>query len=1327
MPPRPKKPWPFRIEYPPELPISARADEIIAAIRDHQVLVLAGETGSGKTTQIPKMCLVAGRGETGRIACTQPRRVAATSVARRVAEELNVPFGREVGCKIRFADQTSDDTVIKFMTDGMLLAELQADPELRAYDTIIVDEAHERSLNIDFILGHLRRLRLRRPELKIVITSATIDTEAFSKAFDGAPIIEVSGRVYPVEVIYSPLEEMKGDKGELTYIDAAVEAVERVLLESNAGDVLVFMPTERDIRETRDLLEGRRLGRLEVVPLFGRLTNAEQQRVFAPTQGRKVIVATNIAETSLTIPGIRFVIDTGLARFSRYTPSSRTRRLPVELVAQSSADQRKGRCGRVSDGVCIRLYSEQDFNDRPRFAQPEIQRSNLADVILRMKAFGLGDIEEFPFLNAPPVKGIRAGYALLHELGAIDDAGVLTDLGRELAHLPVDPTVGRMILQARNEKALREVLIIAAALSIQDPRERPLDQQQKADTAHRKFTHPDSDFLTLLAIWEDYHDEFEAMTLGKLRKFCTAHFLSFMRMREWRDVHAQLEDTLRERDGFMRTSIYDGVKKGQEVKVALGTPAYASIHRSILSGLLGNIATRTDEGDYHAAHDRRVNVFPGSALFERMERKTTAPRKEPAPKAKVARWLMAAEIMETARIYARTCARIDPQWVLDLGAHLLRVAHSEPFWNAEAGRVLVKERRRLYNLELETRSASYGKINPVHATEIFIREGLVGDTVTWPFDFLKNNRRIREEAETRLTRTRSSGYMNLDEAVYRFYAAQITNVSAVGELVDFVRHQQTTQPKFLFMSEDSLRATEEAEHDAEAFPEALPVDNRVLPLAYAYQPGKEADGVTVRVSLAEAEALTPAALDWAVPGHLPEKVELMLKALPKEQRRSLIPLTETAQRLVRDLALISGRPKQPTLAEALAELLSPRLGVRIDPALWDARLFPDHLRVRVEVVDNRDQVLGASRDLAEIQAQLHSRSRDVSKQAATVDNSAWRAARAKWEGELAAEWKFGDLPDKILVSEHHGVPVHAFPGLKAMPAGVAVRLFATPEEAAAATRAGLVKLFEAQLRYDLGWLEKDLKALRMLGTLAVTLTTPDALQADALESIRRWVCDPKKMKVGVGAVAPNGPSGDATKAVEGNRPYQLTKAVFERALAAAKQDLRGLVPKLGDWLKEIFTLRLALQTTKQAYPGLAEDLAALLPPDFLRTTPFERVQHLPRYLRGLQVRAERARRDQAKDVARAAELAPFVAAVKKLGGRAGELRWLVEEFRVSLFAQELGTAEPVSAVRLERMLRELAPGDAKEPAAPAARVAPATTRKGAPLKSLGSLDQLFRK
>ncbi len=1426
MPLRPKKPWPFRIEYPPELPISARADEIIAAIQNHQVLILAGETGSGKTTQIPKMCLVAGRGELGRIACTQPRRVAATSVARRVAEELNVTFGREVGCKIRFADQTSGDTAIKFMTDGMLLAELQADPELRDYDTIIVDEAHERSLNIDFILGHLRRLRHRRPDLKIVITSATIDTEAFSKAFDGAPIIEVSGRVYPVEVIYAPLDELGGAVApngpagdepkavegnrpyrpkcdDVTYIDAAVEAVERVLLESAAGDVLVFLPTERDIREARDLLEGRRLGRLEIVPLFGRLTNAEQQRVFAATQARKIVLATNIAETSLTIPGIRFVIDTGLARFSRYTPQSRTRRLPVEPVSQSSADQRKGRCGRVSDGVCIRLYSEQDFNDRPRFTQPEIQRSNLADVILRMKAFGLGDIEEFPFLNAPPIKGIRAGYALLHELGAIDDGGVLTDLGRELAHLPVDPTVGRMILQARSENALREVLIIAAALSIQDPRERPLDHQQKADTAHRRFTHPDSDFLTLLSIWETYHDEFEAMTLGKLRKFCTAHFLSFMRMREWRDVYAQLEDTLRERDGFKRTSIYDGVGRaasltgpgkgkgrtgrsetGPTDDLRFGTPAYAAIHRSILSGLLGNVATRTDEGDYHAAHDRRVNVFPGSALFEkrenREERKSPSGGRAPPAKPKVAKWLMAAEIMETSRLFARTCARIDPQWMLSLGAHLLKVAHSEPFWNAEAGRVLVKERRRLYNLELETRAVSYGKINPVHATEIFIREGLVGDTVTWPFDFIAHNRRMRDQAETVLTRMRSAGYMDLDEWIYRFYAREFAKVepglrmdfpqdaakanlpggqvppqgiSSVGELVDFVRHEQTTRPKFLFLSEADLRLAEEPEHDAAAFPAELPVDNRVLPLAYAYQPGKTEDGVTVRVSPAEAEALTSAALDWAVPGHLPEKVELMLKALPKEQRRELIPLTETAQKLTRDLALLAARATQPTLAAALAELLQPRLGVRIDPALWTAKALPDHLRVRVEVVDSNDQVLCASRDLAEIQALLHSSSREVSRKAASTENAAWRAARTKWESEPATEWKFGELPVSVLVEEKHGVPVLAYPGLKSLPAGVAVRLFATPEEATAATRTGVEKLMGIQLRHDLGWLEKDLRALRTLGTLAVTLVSVDQLQADALESIRRWVCDGARM--GVGTVAPNGPI-DKAGAVEGNRPF-LTASAFHNVVAQSKQDLKGLVPKLGDWLKEVFTLRLALETHTQPYPGLAEDLATLLSPDFLRATPFERVRHLPRYLKGRLARADRWKRDAAKDAQRATELAPFVKAGAALyerrpGGHSPPLqeqtletfRWLVEEFRVSLFAQELGTAEPVSAVRLQRLLDELGRAGTPLPAGPhgadfaqgptdktesAPYLKPSTTaaKKGSPLKSLGALDQLFRK
>ena len=1341
MPSRPKQSPSFRIEFPPELPISARADEIIGLLQRHQVLVLSGETGSGKTTQIPKMCLAAGSGTRGRIACTQPRRVAAASVSRRVAEELNVPYGREVGCKIRFADQTSDATLIKFMTDGMLLAELQGDPELREYDTIIVDEAHERSLNIDFILGHLRRLRLRRPDLRIVITSATIDTEAFSQAFDGAPIVEVSGRVYPVEVIYSPLEEMKGENSEYTYIDAAEEAVERVLHESSAGDILVFLPTERDIREMRDLIEGRNLRNLEVVPLYGRLTNAEQQRVFAPSRHRKIVVATNIAETSLTIPGIRFVIDTGLARVSRYVPQSRTRRLPVEPVAQSSADQRKGRCGRVSDGVCIRLYSEQDFLDRPRFAQPEIQRSNLADVILRMKAFGLGDIEDFPFLNAPPIKGIRAGYGLLEELGAIVKGGTrpsdfakattdkpgaflesdaspyqeydLTPLGRELAHLPVDPTVGRMILQARTEKSLREVLIIAAALSIQDPRERPLDQQQKADTAHRRFTHPDSDFLTLLAIWEAYHDEFEGMSLGKLRKFCTTHFLSFMRMREWRDVHSQIEDTLRERDGFTRTSIYDGVKNIADVKLAPGTPAFRSIHRSILAGLLGNVATRTDDGTYQATHDRKVALFPGSALFEKPEyKKSHVAAQAPAKKSKVAKWLMAAEIMETGRIYARTCARIDPQWLLELGTHIIRATHSEPFWNPEAGRVLVKERRRLYNLELETRSVSYGKLNPAEATEIFIREGLVGDTITWPFDFIAHNRRIREKTETILTRTRSAGYLDLDETAYRFYATRLKakegeryeqGIDCVPELVNLVRHRQMSEPKFLRMTEDDLKPPAELTEAAKEFPESLPLENSALPLNYAYKPGQEDDGVTLRVSAAEAESLTPAALDWAVPGHLLEKIELLLKALPKEQRRPLIPLTETAQKIASEIGLIAARAVPPTLIAALAEILTGRLGVRIDPRIWADKPLPDHLRVRVEVIDDHDKVIGASRELDELQKQLGAQQQKLSQKAASDDNAAWRAARAQWEQPPAAEWKFGDLPASVVVSEHAGVPVLAYPGLQARETGVAVRLFATTEEARVASRTGVAKLFESQLRYELGWLGKDLKELRSLGTLTVMLAPMEQLQQDALAAVVRWVC------------------------VRDVQPLQAK--IFNARLDEAKHELRGLVPKLVDWLREALTLRLTLQTHATPYPGMAADLAALVPADVLKITPFERVKHLPRYLKAMQVRADRWKRDQAKDTQRAGEIAPFAAALKKLGSAAGEFRWLVEEFRVSLFAQELGTAEPVSVVRLTRALQELGVGGAAAKAAvpvPAKLAIPLPVKGKTVFKSFDGLGNLPR-
>jgi ATP-dependent helicase HrpA len=1407
-PPDQDRPFRFRLEFPPELPISARAQEITDAIQAHPVVILAGETGSGKTTQIPKMCLAAGRGSRGRIACTQPRRVAALSISRRVAEELGVAWGREVGCKIRFNDQTTPQTVIKFLTDGMLLAEVQGDPMLREYDTIIIDEAHERSLNIDFLLGHLRTLRYRRPDLKIIITSATIDTAAFSAAFDDAPVILVEGRTFPVEVIYAPLDALgrdysEGDENEdqadpsavvsakaeaLHYIDGTVEAIERIVRESPSGDILAFLPSERDIREVRDLIEGRRLRDTEIVPLFGRLSNAEQQRVFTPTQRRKVVLATNIAETSLTIPGMRFVVDTGLARLSRYSPQARTRRLPIEPVAQSSADQRKGRSGRVADGVCIRLYSEKDYLERPRFTQPEIQRANLADVILRMKAFGLGDIERFPFINMPAAKSIRAGYGLLEELGALGRAegegreargdgfesgansrakpGIeaasadgatapaadtpgssglgpspiaprplpapstaLTAIGRELARLPVDPTVGRMILQARAEKALREVLVIAAGLSIQDPRERPMDKQQQADAAHRRFVHPDSDFLTLLNIWDAFHDEFEAMTQAKLRRFCRDHFISYTRLREWRDVHTQLLDTLREREDFRMTSAFDGMKAEADHSAVFGTPPYRAIHRSILAGLLGNIAHLDEEnGGYKATHDRRVTLFPGSVLFRRDEpkRKGAAPAKpgggEARREVRTPRWVMASEMMETTRLYARTVARLDPAWALELGVHLLRMTHSEPFWDEAKGRVMVKQRTRLYGLELETRAVSYGKIEPAHATEIFIREGLVNDTITFPLDCLAHNRAVREKLEDLLTRARDSGYLNLDEAVYRFYAARLRpgpsgaadappqGVSSVGELVDLVRERRGAEPRFIMMSAEDLRDPETIVHDAASYPAVVPIENRALPLNYAYKPGQADDGVTLEVNVRDAEALTSAALDWAVPGHLEAKVEHYLRALPKELRRGFVPLAETARSLATAVASrdrLTGR--RESLPVALAATIAERFRLALDPAVWADKPPPEHLRVRVRVVDGAGRELAASRDLAELRRVLVSQSREASLAVSREDPPAWRAARAQWETPEVTTWTFDAVPERVLVTEQAGAPVYAFPGLQAGREGVARRLFKTPEEAATATRRAVASLLERHLGHDLMWTQRDLRAVRTLGTLTTLLAPLDELQEQAFGAIRRWVTER--------TVAP------------------LTAAAFAAVLERAKSDLKGIVPRFVDLLREILTWRQELLVLPDAPPWLARDLAALVPPNVLQATPYAQLPHFSRYLKAMKLRAERSRKNPAKDAERAAQLAPYVAAVGKFRGREGgeALRWLVEEFRVSLFAQELGTAEPVSNVKLDRALAALQPGGearlgAVAPAAAGAKsilAAPVAEKKSKPLKNLGALDKLF--
>jgi ATP-dependent helicase HrpA len=1357
----------FHLEFPPELPISARAAEIIAAIQAHPVVILAGETGSGKTTQIPKLCLAAGRGRHGRIACTQPRRVAALSLSRRVAEEMRVPWGREVGCKVRFSDHTTAATVVKFMTDGLLLAEAQADPRLSAYDTLVIDEAHERSLNIDFLLGHLRTLRGLRPDLRIVITSATIDTAVFSQAFGDAPVLVVEGRGFPVEVIYAPLDGSGGhgpgdpegesegegsrareglgegeagrdgaDRAEaLHYVDGAVAQAERLVRAGGPGDLLVFMPSERDIRETCELLAGR-LRDCEIIPLFGRLSNADQHRVFGGSRRRKIVVATNLAETSLTIPGIRFVVDTGLARISRYSPSARTRRLPIEPVAQANADQRKGRCGRVAAGVCVRLYSEEDYLARPRFAQPEIQRANLADVILRLQAGGLGQVETFPFLSPPAPKAIRAGYALLEELGALaeraagsDGAGrPLTALGHELARLPVDPTVARMILQARTERAVREVLVIAAGLSIQDPRERPLARRAAADAAHRRFDHPDSDFLGLLNLWGAFHAEGEAMSQSRLRGFCRTHFLSYPRMREWRDVHLQLREVLQARGDFAESSVWDGLRPEAARTLAFGSPGYRAIHRSILAGLLGSIALRDEErGGYRATHDRQVVLFPGSVLARRRERPAAGdrapakPGRGPAgPKGEAAgpRWILAAEIVETARLYARTCARLDPAWVVDLGAHVTRVAHSEPFWDAVGGRVRVVRRTRLYGLEVERRSVSFGPIDPGAATEIFIREGLVGDTIPWPLDCLEHNRRVRARVETVLTRARDRSYLNLDEAMYRFYAARLRGISSVAELVDLVRERQGAEPDFLRLKPGDLRDPEAVEVAAADFPEALPLQNRAVPLHYAYRPGQDDDGATLAVHVRDWAALTPRALEWAVAGHLPAKVEHYLRALPKEQRKALAPLTERARTLAEAVvARDRATGRRESLTEALAAELAERHGLTVPAAFWAGHPPPDHLRVRIRVLDDTGAELAAGRDLAAVAEALAAKERAAAAAIAREEPGLWRSVRERWERPEQTSWTFGDVPERVALTARAGVEVWAHPGLRCGPSGVALHLFAAREEARAATAAGWPALLALELRRELAWLHRDLRLTGTLGAVAATLGPVDTLREEGYASIRSWLL------------------GEAP-------PDALTAAAFGAARQRALDQLPGLAPRALQLWERVLALRQELLVEPKPYPGLAEDLAALMPPDFLRRTPFAQLSHLPRYLQAMKLRCERWSRDPAKDAERARQLAPLAAAAAQRGG---EARWLAEELRVSLFAQELGTPVPISAIRLERWLRgEGAPAAVTDRTAPrlaapveAGPVAPAATpaavrppgsapvKGGERLKSLGALDRIF--
>lgn len=1216
---------PLSVTYPEALPISARKDEIVRAIREHPVVIVAGETGSGKTTQLPKMCLEAGRGVAAKIACTQPRRVAALSVSRRIAEELNVAWGAEVGCKIRFKDETAPETRIKMMTDGMLLAEIQGDPNLYEYDTIIIDEAHERSLNIDFLLGYLRLLQKRRPELRIVITSATIDTEAFSKAFDNAPIIEVSGRMYPVDVQYWPIEDLSGE----TYIDAAVTAVDMVV-DAGRGDVLVFMPTEKDIHETRRRLEGRHFRFTEILPLFGRLTAGDQQKVFHKQRYRRIVVATNIAETSITIPGIRYVIDTGLARISRHNPRNQTHRLPVEEISQSSARQRAGRCGRVQNGVCIRLYDEKSFLSRPEYTQPEIQRSDLAEVILRMIALRLGDVETFPFIDPPRSQAIQGGFNVLRALDAIDDHKRLTPLGRDMARLPLAPTVSRMILQARKERALREVLVIASAISIQDPRVRPLEQEKAADQEHKRFVDGESDFIALLNIWKAYHDTFEKLrTQSQMRRFCKQHFLSFNRMREWRDIYMQIRHTLREMGDF---------------RMNRDDAGYDAIHRSVVSGLLGNVAQKKEGNMYRAARGRDVMLFPGSGLFQRREGSEEDKKNTPG-------WVVAAEVVETSRLFARTVARIQPSWLVELGAHLCRASYKEPFYSVRSGRVLATETLTLHGLQVGQKRVGYGRIDASAATEIFIREALVNDEVALPYPFVTQNRDLRARVETWQMQQRLMQFLDLDEAAYRFYAERLENISSTHDLNRLIKRKGAD---FLLMSEKHL-AGEQVDFDRDAFPDFLEVDGEQVPLSYAYRPGQDRDGVTLQLPYKMVHFVQPEVLDWLVPGLLEEKITHLLRGLPKSIRKRFVPVPDKA----REIAAVL-QPTHSAFLDSLSAHILSHYGIEISQNDWNVRDLPDHLQMRVEVRDEKEKAIVAARDLRVLREQLDAREEDV-------QSDAWMRAQKQVARRDVTGQTIGELPERVEVMQAGGMPVFGYVGLKREGDRVDVCLFKRADEAERETRAGWMRLCEREMRDEMRALK------RSLGDLAQFEGGREALREGAYANLMAHLF-----------------TRDAA--------FPITRQRFDSRVQQARLYLQHLAPQLIQAMASLFETHREIRLLRGGYPEMEADVARLMPTDFLRQTPYDQVLHLSRFLKAIVIRAERAMLDPMKDRQKAEQVQPFQDAVDELmdSELTGEkrdavqaLRWMVEEFRVSVFAQELGTAQKVSPKRLYDKLEQV--------------------------------------
>ncbi|WP_369291067.1 ATP-dependent RNA helicase HrpA, partial [Burkholderia pseudomallei] len=1267
------------ITFAESLPVSGKRDEIARAIAAHPVVIVCGETGSGKTTQLPKICLALGRGlgagGAGLIGHTQPRRLAASSTGRRIAEELGTPFGEVVGYKVRFTDNLAPGASVKLMTDGILLAETQTDPLLKAYDTLIIDEAHERSLNIDFLLGYLRQILPRRPDLKLIVTSATIDAERFARHFGSderpAPVIEVSGRLYPVEVRYRPIADDRpaavrhaegassgrdraksAREAERDLMDGIVDAVDELCREG-PGDVLVFLPGEREIRDAAEALRKHHPPHTEILPLFARLSAAEQERVFKASNARRIVLATNVAETSLTVPGIRYVVDTGLARVKRYSYRNKVEQLQIEPISQAAANQRAGRCGRVADGVCIRLYEESDFAGRARFTDPEILRSSLASVILRMKSLHLSAIESFPFIEPPPGRAIADGYQLLNELGAVDDENALTPLGRELARLPLDPRVGRMILAARDQQALREVLVIASALSVQDPRERPVDAQEQADQAHRRFADERSEFLQWLRIWAWFEEAVAHKKSNRqLVDACRQHFLSHLRLREWRDVHSQLLTVVREH--------------GWRLNEADAT--FEQIHLSLLTGLLGNIGFKAeDEPHYLGARGIKFHLWPGSALVK-----------------KAGRWVMAAELVETSRLYARCIAKIEPEWIERIGAHLLKKSLSEPHWEKRPAQVAAFERATLYGLTIyHRRRVAFGRQDPARARELFIRGALVDGEFDTKLAFFAHNRKLLADIEQLEHKSRRQDVLVDDELIHAFYDQAIPAGIHTGAAFERWYRDEVSksgQPedklRLLYLSRDDLMRHEAAGVTTELFPKRVTMAGVEMALAYHFEPGSPRDGVTLAVPLFALNQVDARRAEWLVPGMLKEKAHLLLKSLPQKLRRHCVPLPEYAAGFVER----AGRERFGAggLVDALIADVREQTQVATKTSDFKLETLPAHLFMNFKVIDEHGRQLAMGRNLAQLRAELGAQAQQHFQKIAAAATLAPAAQAGAAAGATAlyehlTTWNFGKLPE-LLEIRRRGETLFGYPALVDRGTHCDVEVFDSPDEAARIHRAGLRRLFALQLKEPIKYLEKNLPGLREMAMQYMSLGTQDELRDQLIATALDRACLQEPL-----------PADDASfhaRRDEGRSRLNLLAQEIARLVGQILAEYAGLAKKLAQ-----------AKPFPAAHADMQSQLAALVGKRFVVDTPYAQLAHFPRYLKGIALRIDKLKADPARDARQAAELQPlaqhYQRSVAQRGGvadaRLAEFRWLLEELRISLFAQELRTPMPVSVKRLYKV------------------------------------------